>query len=120
MFIKKRDYDNAIVKVRINIGKILGCETDEEAFVVIRELSTASMMDLRDAAAKGGKTLVETYERILPDAIVEHNLYEDEQTLMSTAEIAHMICDKLELFAKVSEEYSKKAFFIQGGKKSAS
>ena len=53
MFVQKRDYGAFLQTVRVNVGKEVGLENDEDAYIVLRELPTLEMMELRDAYSKG-------------------------------------------------------------------
>jgi len=108
MFIKSKS--NYLVKVKINIGTILNCDTDEEAYVELRELDTKSMLELKKASEEGEGKFIEFMRGILPEIIVNHNLYKDDNTLMSTDEVAELIFSKMELTTKVIGDYNKQAF----------
>lgn len=51
MFIK--NVNSYIVKTKINIGTLLGCETDEEAYIVLREPTTELAIKLKNASGEG-------------------------------------------------------------------
>ena len=55
MFIKSKNYDKCIQKVRIEVGTLVGLEKDDEAFITLKELPTIDMLRLKDAAEKGEK-----------------------------------------------------------------
>ena len=40
MFVQKRDYGAFLQTVRVNVGKEVGLENDEDAYIVLRELPT--------------------------------------------------------------------------------
>jgi len=112
MFIKSKA--NYLVKVTINIGTLLGCPTDEEAFIELREMDTQSMMKLKEASEKGEASYMDFMKSVLPSIITEHNLYREEGKLMSNTEVTDLIFSKLDLTTKVVSEYMAHAFRIPG------
>lgn len=108
MFI--RNVNNYIVKTKINIGTLLGCETDEEAYIVLREPTTELAIKLKNASGEGEEGILNFFKDALPKIIVEHNLYEEEGKLMSKADVASLVFENLPLTMKVVEEYSESAF----------
>ena len=110
MYIKSKNYDAAIQKVRIEVGTIVGCEKDDEAFITLKELPTQAMMKLRDSVKKGESDLMSYMEEVLPEIIVDHNFYVDEQHRMSSKEVTDFIFEKLELTTKVLTEYVNLSF----------
>lgn len=116
-YIRKKAYDNAIQKVRVDFGKLIGQEKDEDAYVVLKELPTLEMMQLKDAHEKGQKELLEFFKDVLPKIIVEHNLYETETQKMTTSDVASFIYEKIDLTGKVIGEYASASFFTQATSK---
>lgn len=112
MFIKSKS--NYLVKVKVNVGLVLGCDTDEEAFIELRELDTQSMMKLKEASEKGEAAYMEYMKSVLPSIITEHNLYREEGKLMSNTEVMELVFSKLDLTTKVVSEYMSQAFRISG------
>lgn len=108
MFI--RNINNYIVKTKINIGTLLGCETDEEAYIVLREPTTELAIKLKNASGEGEEGILNFFKDALPKIIVEHNLYEEEGKLMTKADVASLIFENLPLTMKVVEDYSESAF----------
>ena len=112
-YIRKKAYDNAIQKVRVDFGTIIGLEKDEDAYVVLKELPTLEMMQLKDAHEKGQKELLTFFKDVLPQIIVEHNLYETEKQKMSNEDVASFIYEKIDLTGKVIGEYASASFFTR-------
>lgn len=110
MFVRKTQYDNFLQKVRIEVGTLMGCETDAEVFVVLKEMDTASMLKLREASSKGEEYIMDFFKSVLPFILVDHNFYEDEKTKMKNEDVVNLLFEKLELTSKVLQEYSEKAF----------
>ena len=108
MFI--RSNYNYITKVKINIGTLLVCETDEEAYIVLKELPTSEMLNLKKASNEGEEALMSFFKEAIPLILVDHNLMETEDKKMSKEDVAELIFEKLELTSKVMEEYSSKSF----------
>lgn len=116
MFVRQKEYAKAIQSVRINIGSLLGLEKDEEAFIVCKELPTLEQIKLKEAKDKGEIALLEYFKEVLPNIIIEHNLYETEEKKMSTKDITDLIFEKSALTVKVIEEYAKGSFFTPTNK----
>lgn len=113
MFVRSRDYDNAIAKVTINLGKVFGLQEDGDAFIVLKELPTREMLLLQRAQQNGEDDANEVFWEILPKIIVKHNFYEDDETLMTAEAVRDLIMEKIEAYAKVMNDYTQAAFFTQ-------
>lgn len=112
-FIREKAYQNAIQKVRVDFGTLIGEEKDEDAYVVLKELPTLEMMQLNEAHEKGNVALMEFFSKVLPHIIVEHNLYETESKKMTDQAVTNFIFEKLDLTSKVVSEYASAAFFTR-------
>ena len=117
MFIQKRDYGAFLQSVRVNVGKEVGLEKEEDAYLVLRELPTLEMLELRDAYEKGQKELLVFFKTVLPKIIIEHNFYETDEKKMSVDALANLIFERMDLSGKVIGEYSTAAFFTRQSKK---
>lgn len=116
MFVRQKQLENCIQKVRINIGKLVGLENDDECYIVLKELPTLEILKLKDAHDKGIEALMKYFKDVIPDILVEHNLYETEQQKMSNKAVAELIYDKSELTNKVISEYTNASFFTPTSK----
>ena len=115
MYIKKSNYDNALKKVKVEFGKLIGLEEDREAYVTLKELDTMTILKFKDVSQKGDQNdLMEFFKEVLPKIIVTHNLYETETKLMTNEEVAAFIYEKLELTSKVMGEYTSYMFRSNG------
>lgn len=112
MFVKSKNYDKAIQKVRINVGTEVGLEKDDEAFITLKELPTLDMMKLKEVYSKGNEELINFFKTLLPIIIVDHNFYATEQKKMSNEELADFLFERTDLTLKVLNTYSKASFFI--------
>ncbi len=117
MFIQKRDYGAFLQSVRVNVGKEVGLSKDEDAYLVLRELPTLEMLELRDAYEKGQKELLVFFKDVLSKIIIEHNFYETEDKKMDNDAISRLIFERMDLSGKVIGEYSTAAFFTRQSKK---
>lgn len=63
MFIQKRDYGAFLQSVRVNVGKEVGLSKEEDAYLVLRELPTLEMLELRDAYEKRTKRAISIFQR---------------------------------------------------------
>lgn len=113
MFVRNKNYDNAIQKVRIEVGTLVGLEKDDEAYIVLKELPTSEMLALKKASEEGEDKIMEFFKAVLPKIMADHNFYETEQKKMTNDAVAELVFEKLELTNKVISSYSNAAFFTQ-------
>ena len=113
----KRDRNRAIQKVRIEIGKLLGCETDAEAVIDVREPNEFEILKWREAQQESHLKGAEYFRTLLTDMIVDHNLMEDEKDRMKIPDVVDLICAKNELFDRVLTTWTKQVFRSQLSKK---
>lgn len=113
MFIRNKNYDKCIQKVRIEVGTLVGLDKDEEAFITLRELPTFEMIGLKEASDKGEESTLKYIKDILPSLIVDHNFYEDEKTKMSDNALSDLIFERVDLANKVISDYTNAAFFTR-------
>ncbi len=116
MFIRQKAYDNAIQKVRIEFGTLIGLEQDKEAFVLLKELPTMEMMQLNEAQGKGHSELLKYFKEVLPHIIVDHNLYETEEKKMTNEAVTGFIFEKLDVTSKIVSDYATCGFFTRTNK----
>lgn len=112
MYVKKKNYDNALRKVRIEVGKLVGLETDAEAYLVLKEMDTITTLDMKKVTANH-EDVVAFFKEALPAIIVDHNFYEDEDKKMSNEELADFIFQKIDLTTKVIEAYTNAIFRVK-------
>lgn len=112
MYIKKNNYDNALRKVRIEVGTLVGLETDAEAYLVLKEMDTLTTLKMKSITANN-EDVVSFFKDVLPSIIVEHNFYEEEEKKMSNEELASFIFQKIDLTTKVIEEYTTAIFRVK-------
>lgn len=116
MFVRQKQYDNCIQKVRIEIGTLVGLEKDDECYIVLKELPTMEMLKLKNSHDEGTEEIMNYFREVLPKIITDHNLYETEQKKMSNEAVADLIFEKMDLTNKVITGYSTAAFFTQTNK----
>ena len=117
MYIKKANYDNALRRVKIEFGTLIGLEEDKEAYVTLKELDTMTILKFKDVSQTGNQNeLMEFFKEVLPKIIVTHNLYETETKLMSNEDVADFIYEKLELTTKVMSGYTSYMFRSDKGR----
>lgn len=117
MFIRNKNYDNAIQKVRIEVGTLVGLEKDDEAYIVLKELPTQEMLALKSASEAGEEAIMDFFKQVLPKIMADHNFYETEQKKMTNEAVTDFIFEKLDLSSKVISSYSNAAFFTQASKR---
>lgn len=116
MFIRSKDYDKFIVKVKIEIGKDLGLESENEAFIELKEIPTIETIQLKEMTSKGEIELLKYFKEMLPSIITDHNLYVSEEVKMKNEEVVSLLFEKNTLAMKVIGEYLEKTFFISAPK----
>lgn len=117
MFVKSKDYDKFLIKVRVSIGKELGLENENEAFIELKEIPTLETLNLKEMTTKSEIELLQYFKKILPMIIIDHNLYLEENSKMSNEEVVDMVFEKNTLATKVIGDYLEKAFFTLAPKK---
>lgn len=111
MVIEKNRY---LIKEKIEIGQFFGSK-NEDVFITLREPSTTEVYELQDKwrGASGDKTkIMVALIDMLPDIIVDHNLYRDEKTKYGNTEVKDIILSQLNLFSFVIDAYCDKVLFI--------
>lgn len=103
-------YKNCIQKVKVEFGTLLGCETEEEAYVILRELPTLETMELNEAHEKGEVELLKYFKKVLPNILIDHNFYETEDKKMSNEDVINFIFEKLDISSKIIGDYTEKVF----------
>ena len=73
MFSRRRNYDNCIQKVTLEVGTLVGLQKDDEAYITLRELPTLEMLNLKEASEKGEKETLEVFRSLLPSIIADDN-----------------------------------------------
>jgi hypothetical protein len=116
MFIRAKDYDKFIVKVRIEIGKELGLDEDKEAYIELKEIPTIETLQLKEMTTKGEIELLKYFRELLPNIITDHNLYITEDNKMKNDDVVALLFEKNTLAMKVIGEYLEKTFFISAPK----
>lgn len=117
MIVRTKDY---LVSARIEIGNFFDVPA-AEAFLELREPDAFDSNRFgkvsKDCAEAGDQgPLLELFREVFPRLIIDHNLYKDEQTQLSSAEVVAVILDKTALLNTVLGEYSSKVLFTLGKK----
>ena len=112
MFARERDYSAFLQTVRIDVGTLVGLKTDEDAYIVLKELPTLEMLRLKEASDKGERATLEVIRELLPSMITDHSFFEDTKgkRKMKAEDVAELVFSSLELTAKVVDEYTTRAF----------
>lgn len=112
MYIREKNYSNAIQKVTIEVGTLVGLEEDKEAYITLKELPTLETLKLKDSTDKGEDILV-FFKEVLPQIIVDHNFYENEKKKMTNEDLTEFIFERMAFSTKILKEYSHASFFSQ-------
>lgn len=116
MFIRNKNYEKCIQRIKIEVGKIVGLSKDDEAFITLREIPTIDMLKLMNASNESDVKTLEFFRDILPSIIVDHNFYESEQEKMKPKSLASLIFESIELTQKILGDYLSASFFTQAQK----
>lgn len=109
MFIKSINYDKFLVKVKVEMGSFFDLKEDD-VYVVFKELDTFNTLELKDAFEKGETEILRKLKSVLPDIIVDHNFYEQENVKMSNNDVVELLFSKNKLTTKVVGEYISALF----------
>lgn len=109
MFIKAINYDKFLVKVKIEMGSFFDMKEDE-VYVVFKELDTFNTLELKDAFEKGETEILKKLKNVLPETIIDHNFYEQENVKMSNNDVVELLFSKNKLTTKVVGEYISALF----------
>jgi len=117
MIVHTKDY---LVTTRIEIGEYFGVP-QADAFVELREPDAFDSNRFgkvsKECATTGDQgPLLELFREVFPRLIVDHNLYQDEQTKLAGDAVVGVIMDKTSLLKKVLGDYSKNVLFTLGKK----
>lgn len=105
MFVKSKA--NYLIQKRINLGLEFGCESPEDAYVLLREPNIHEMTVMREGLDdKREVSLIEAYEKLLPDIIIDHNFFETDTEKMTVSQVAATLMERVAVFWRVVEEYS--------------
>lgn len=108
MFVREKHYDNAIQKVRVDLGKELGLDNATDAHVTFREPSEAEVLKLKAAQDEIGR--LDAFKEIFIDSLVEHDFYEIEGVKMAAEAVIGLLFEKMDTTDKLVTEYSNAVF----------
>ena len=107
-FYRDQHYDNAIQKVRINVGKELNMEKEEDAYVVFREPSEKDVLRMKDT--KDSIDRLDFFRALFEKSVDAHNFFEKEGVRMEDKAVIALLYEKIETTDKLIKEYSEKVF----------
>ena len=107
-FIREKHYDNAIQKIRINLGKELGLDKEDEAHVLFREPTEKEVLKIR--VAKDDLERVDAFKEIFEAGIIDHDFYEKENVRMEDKAVIALLFEKMDTTDKLITEYSNAVF----------
>lgn len=111
MFVREKHYENAIQKVRVDLGKELGLDNATDAHVTFREPSEREVLMLKAAQDDVGR--LEAFKQIFIDSLVEHDFYEKEDVKMTAEAVIDLLYEKMATTNKLVEGYSSAVFRSQ-------
>lgn len=119
MFIKSKNYENCVQRVKIEVGLEAGLNDKTEAYITLKELPTLEMLRLKEATEKSEEETLKLFKELLPLIITDHNFYEDEkgEKKMSNEELSELIFDSITLTMKIVEDYTSASFFTPARKR---
>jgi hypothetical protein len=108
--------DAYLVKTRVLVGHYFGGQP-EDGFIELHEPTTFELLKIEQASKAGDTTaLMERLAELLPKVIGEHSLHRDEATRLSPEEVTRIIVSKMNLFAELTQQYSRDVLFTLGSK----
>ena len=108
MFVREKHYDNAIQKVRVDLGKELGLDNATDVHVVFREPTEREVLKLK--AAQDEVERLDAFKQIFVDGLIEHDFYEVEGVKMTAEAVIDLLYEKMDTTDKLVSEYSKAVF----------
>ena len=107
MYKRKETPYGGLKTTKICFGTQLGQDKDEDAYVVLVEPNVRLAGKLKRL---GEDDALESFVDMLPGLIVEHNLYEDDENLMSNGDVAELIGGKISLALSVLKGFTDGLF----------
>lgn len=109
-YVNKRDRENAIIKVKIEFGKLLNCENDSDAVITLREPTELEVLKWKEAHQEGNYAAMAQFKSILTDLTISHNLMEDENEKMTNEAVIDLIYSKTGLAEFVLQKWTDSVF----------
>ena len=109
-YVNKRDRGNAIIKVKIEFGKLLNCENDSDAVITLREPTELEVLKWKEAHEEGNLAAMTEFRSILIDLVISHNLMEDENEKMTNEAVIDLIYAKTGLAEFVLQNWTESVF----------
>lgn len=108
MFIRSEAKNKGLQSVKLNIGNFFDQEKPEDVQIRLREVTIAQSMELtKDTSSKA---VLNMFMEILPDILIEHNLYETPDELMETGDVIELFKKKGKLLSYIMQEYTRALF----------
>lgn len=108
MFVREKHYENAIQKVKVELGKELGLDSATEAHVTFREPTEREVLKLK--AANDEVERLDVFKQIFVDSLIDHDFYEIEGVKMSAEAVIDLLFEKMDTTDKLVTEYSTAVF----------
>lgn len=115
VIVKDKSY---LITIKVNIGKFFNLP-EADAFVTLREPDTITLTKMNEAKnieGGSGRAFIEFFSGVLPGIIVDHNLYKNDSEKLSTEDVRDLVCDKMDIFVHLVDEYAQKVLFTLGKK----
>ena len=108
MFIRSESKNKGLQSVKLDIGTFFDQEKAEDVQITLREVSIAQSMELtKDTSSKA---VLNMFMELLPDILIEHNLYETPGELMTTENVIDLFKKKGKLLSYIMQEYTRALF----------
>ena len=111
MFVREKHYDNAIQKIRIDLGTELGLENPTDAHVTFCEPCERDVLLLQSATDNVSR--LDLFRTLFENTLVEHDFYEIEGVKMSSESVIGLLYEKVDTTNKLIQEYSEAVFHIR-------
>lgn len=108
MFVREKHYENAIQKVKVELGKELGLDNATDAHVTFREPTERDVLKLK--AAQDEVERLDAFKQIFVDSLIDHDFYEKEDVKMTAEAVIDLLFEKMDTTDKLVTEYSNAVF----------
>ena len=111
MYVHSKDHDSAVQSIRIEFGKMLGQDKDEDAWIELKELPAMELVKFNNIVKKDIDEALEYFQKILPRIIRKHNLMMTEDKEMTNKEVTDLLFEKFFIVSDIIEKYTHASFF---------
>ena len=108
MFDLEKDFDNAIQKVTIQIGDLLG-KPKEDVFVTLSEPDTFATLKMNAVEKTKPEALVRYFDEIFDSILIDHNFMKGDKKA-TNEEVHKILFKKFSVVESIVTQYIKEVF----------